>query len=164
MLRLDPDPTRSSCFQCVCVWAHTHTHIAHNIYIYNMYEYTLVYILVYISRQLGQRGRGLDWALVFCQEARDFLAPKALGSEAVGLRRTRRTRRGLRGFEASRLRGFEASSEALAMLRKPADYEQQSGGVLGTLQSLKDTYAKDLKARGPCDIFWGRGVRRATNT
>ncbi|CAJ1393838.1 unnamed protein product [Effrenium voratum] len=44
------------------------------------------------------------------EEARDFLAPKAL-----------------------------------AMLRKPADYEQQSGGVLGTLQSLKDTYAKDLK-------------------
>lgn len=34
------------------------------------------------------------------------------------------------------------------MLRQP--YEQQSGGVLGTLQSVKDTYEKDLKER----LFW----------
>ena len=32
---------------------------------------------------------------------------------------------------------------AVGMLRQP--YEQQSGGVLGTLQSVKDTYEKDLK-------------------
>ena len=31
----------------------------------------------------------------------------------------------------------------ISMLRGP--YQQQSGGVLGTLQSVKDTYEKDLK-------------------
>ena len=41
-------------------------------------------------------------------------------------------------------RGFLApTAGAVAMLRQP--YEQQSGGVLGTLQSVKDTYEKDLK-------------------
>ena len=33
----------------------------------------------------------------------------------------------------------------ISMLRGP--YQQQSGGVLGTLQSVKDTYEKDLKER-----------------
>lgn len=45
---------------------------------------------------------------------------------------------------AEEARGFlTPTAGAVAMLRQP--YEQQSGGVLGTLQSLKDTYEKDLK-------------------
>ena len=40
-----------------------------------------------------------------------------------------------------------AAAGAVAMLRGP-NYEQQSGGVLGTLQSVKDTYDKDLKEPG----------------
>ena len=45
-------------------------------------------------------------------------------------------------------RGFlTPTAGAVAMLRQP---EQQSGGVLGTLQSVKDTYEKDLKER----LFW----------
>lgn len=45
---------------------------------------------------------------------------------------------------AEEARGFlTPTAGAVAMLRQP--YEQQSGGVLGTLQSVKDTYEKDLK-------------------
>eukprot|EP00435_Cladocopium_sp_Y103_P047452 s32_g13.t4 len=46
---------------------------------------------------------------------------------------------------AEEARGFltPTAAGAVAMLRQP--YEQQSGGVLGTLQSVKDTYEKDLK-------------------
>lgn len=44
---------------------------------------------------------------------------------------------------AEEARGFlTPTAGAVAMLRQP---EQQSGGVLGTLQSVKDTYEKDLK-------------------